>query len=90
MGFSVTHTPFGQVTRTPDGWTHIDARASELKAWATKPGGRWPCSTLATLDGLAASFAPNGDLVDTDLDGVDPEASEFNAWADDCRSWRGA
>ena len=58
--------------------------AEETSAWATKPGARWPGSTLAG-NKLFACFQ-DGDLVEMEVgDGQDMEISghEFNALIED-------
>ena len=85
-------TAFGTVLFDDDGTCSITAGHSELRAWANRPGAKWPGSDLAVLESITATFTANGDLVDLDqspgpaeLDefGVDFSCDEFNAWSSD-------
>ena len=79
-------TDYGSVTFQEDGSAVIIAHADDLYRWANRPGNFWPCSELAGLDYIIATFTPNGDLVDLEQfpeDGFDITADEFDAWSSD-------
>lgn len=76
-----THTTFGTVTRQLDG-TLISADGETLRDWANRGDCRWPCSTLATLDGVEVVFDSCGDLVDIRGDErADLACDELDAWS---------
>ena len=60
--------------------------ANDTENWATRPGQRWPCSTLRGRK-VFAEFEKNGDLVDLVIDGgkgdQDCDGNEFNAMISD-------
>jgi hypothetical protein len=62
----------------------IRADHDQLQAWADRPGSRWCCSQLASLDSIAATFHSAGLLaLDTQPDTIDLTAGELNAWSSD-------
>ena len=80
---AVRETTYGTVTTNEHGTT-VRGSAYELADWARRPGAVWPCSILARLDELTASFDARGDLVDLiGDDGHDIPADELNAWTSD-------
>lgn len=73
---------YGEATIYPDSVT-LEASAYELTDWARRPGASWPCSALARLDSIRATFDSNG-LVDVDHPGADDvPGDEFSAWSSD-------
>jgi hypothetical protein len=73
---------YGEATINPDSVT-VEASAYELYDWAHRPGASWPCSTLARLDSIRATF-DRGGLVGIDHPGADDvPGDEFNAWTSD-------
>ncbi len=82
-------TPYGRVDIRSHGVT-ITATHDELVSWSQRPSATWPCSTLADMVGIAATFDANG-LVDLDQDPAFDEATgegevagdEFDAWSSD-------
>jgi hypothetical protein len=76
-------TDFGTASVSAEQLT-IRADHDQLQAWANRPGSRWCCSRLASLDSIAATFYRAGLLaLDTQPDTVDLAADEFNAWSSD-------
>lgn len=76
--------------------SRVYASQAATQAWASKPGARWPCSTVAGHR-IRADFdtgAHAGDLVDLAVDGRDaPEdldGYELGVVLDDLRGPRGA
>lgn len=82
MSTTTTTHEFGNVSIRPQGVT-ITANGSELRAWASRPGHAWPCSELAEVSEIQATFDANGlvDLIGDDC--IDLTADEFNAWSSD-------
>lgn len=78
---TTTHTTFGTVRHNAGG-TSISATGDELRDWAHRGDCRWPCSTLATLDGVEVQFDSRGDLVDISGDEhADLACDELDAWS---------
>jgi hypothetical protein len=76
-------TEFGAATVSPEK-VEIRAGHDELHAWANRPGCRWPCSELATLERIAVAFDRSGLLaLDTKPELHDLAADELNAWSSD-------
>lgn len=76
-------TEFGVATVRPD-QVAIRAGHDELHAWAKRPGSRWPCSQLVTLDRIAVVFDRNGLVaLETKPEHEDLAADELNAWSSD-------
>jgi len=74
-------TEFGAATVT-FGAVEIRAGHHELHAWANRPGSRWPCSQLATLERIAVAFDRNGLVtLETKPELPDLAADELNAWS---------
>ena len=67
----------------------LSMSANDTRAWANKPGARWPCSTLSGRR-FFAEFDSFGDLIDLSIDGgrgdQDCDGGEFNAIVDDYRN----
>jgi hypothetical protein len=100
-GDRVLNHRWGQYTRTRDGWEHLDATESEILAWSDDCGvarrysplaGAFESVTSTPRDGdsgqhhLAATFAPNGDLVDLG-EPWSEETANLSAVADAIRGW---
>jgi hypothetical protein len=76
------HTESGSVT-SGTVWEAMVATGSQVRAWADRPGARWPCSELAEASQIVASF-DSGGLVDLDGDDcIDLSGDELNAWTSD-------
>lgn len=93
MHAETIRTAYGSVT-VSDGIALVQGEASELGAWAYRPGSAWPCSMLRRCGRVEVAFAPNGDLIDLEQfapDGVtltDPDddaltGAELSAWTSD-------
>lgn len=81
---STTTTTFGTVTRT-DSETTVSAKGETLRDWANRGDCRWPCSELAKLEGVTATFDSRGDLVDLEGDErADLACDELDAWSSEC------
>jgi hypothetical protein len=76
-----TMSEYGTVTVTEKGAT-VEATGAQLYAWAHRSGMAWPCSELATLDGIRAEFDSNG-LLDLEPSPENLMADELNAWSSD-------
>lgn len=78
---ATTSTTFGTVART-DSSTVVSATGDQLRDWARRGDCSWPCSTLATLDGVAVTFDSRGDLVAIEGDErADLACDELDAWS---------
>src|SRR3954464_11656857 len=78
---ATTSTTFGTVART-DSSTVVSASGDQLRDWARRGDCSWPCSTLATLDGVAVTFDSRGDLVAIEGDErADLACDELDAWS---------
>lgn len=63
---------------------HLVADADALRDWAERPGSSWPCSALAGLDAVTASFDDNGLYAVTGFDHTDgPYGRELDAFSSD-------
>jgi len=80
---------FGTVRVLGDS-VYVYGDRDRLKAWASRPGAVWPCSTLVDYSNVFAAFElATGDLVELETRGIDYRgdclaAEELSAWADDC------
>lgn len=65
LPYGRTITDFGTVRKRTDDTLVISASPDQARAWATRPGSAWPCSTLRNLNGFGVKveFYPMGEVV---------------------------
>jgi len=71
LPMDIQTTPYGQISRTDNGWTFIVANAQETYDWAHRPNKLWPNSALSSYP-VEIAINENGDLID-----LQTEAHEF-------------
>jgi hypothetical protein len=77
-----------RATRNEYGDTVLILTSDDTRAWASRPGAAWPCSTLSGRR-VMARFDDCGDLVDLLIDGDyqreddDVDGHEFTAMSSD-------
>jgi len=89
MSIDIYTTPYGQISRSREGWTFIVANAQETYDWANKPDSSWPNSALSTY-AIEITLDEHGDLVDLETDAYDGEflSDELDAFIADVKEYR--